>query len=295
MSAQGMEVDEPPIRIGWPSTSAFLLGYLINTGLFGVLCGQIYTYYMAFPKDKLSIKLMVYGIFLLDVIQTVLATHDVFAIFAIGYGMISSLHDIHLIWLTVPILGGLAGCAGQLFFAYRIMLISESILIAGITAALSICTLSAAIYTGIQVYLAKELSVVFQDTRVYIACGVWNGSGALCDVLIVCVMTYYLSRKSTAFRSTNRVIAKLILMTIETGLVTATAAILCVIFLIGLRHTNLAPYFAVPGITISKLYSITFLAILNNRVRVYGGREPVPEVYDSVSCQWERHSGEDSV
>ncbi|KAF8639118.1 hypothetical protein AX17_001733 [Amanita inopinata Kibby_2008] len=296
-------------KIGWPATSALVIFLTLDYSVFSAhksvrhaslqatLDCESYTnpadtYYMAFPNDRLVVKSLVYGVFLLGIVQTVFAAHDMFKVFATGYGMIGTLDDIHFLWLTIPVLGGITGCIGQLFFAYRISLLSGSPIIVGLIVLLSVCALTAAVYTGVEMYMEEKLAIVFQSTESYVAYGLWNASAALCDVLIAAFMTYYLSRKSTAFRSTNRLITKLIRLTIETGLLTATAAITCVIFLVGLRHNRLAAYFAVPGIPISKLYSNTLLAILNSRARIYGGRNPPADFHDS-SSPWEPNEGED--
>lgn len=63
-------------------------------------------YYLSFPRDPIYMKLLVYSSLLLEIAQTLMVTHDTFRIFATGYGDFSGLDDIHLLWLTLPILGG---------------------------------------------------------------------------------------------------------------------------------------------------------------------------------------------
>lgn len=49
---------------------------------------------------------MVYGVYLLEIIQTILVTHDAFAIFGYGFGDLENMAAMHLDWLTVPIMSG---------------------------------------------------------------------------------------------------------------------------------------------------------------------------------------------
>lgn len=49
---------------------------------------------------------MVIFIYVLELVQLVLATHDAFRIYATGWGRTQVLDDTGLIWLTIPILDG---------------------------------------------------------------------------------------------------------------------------------------------------------------------------------------------
>lgn len=68
-------------------------------------------YYEAFPNDRLSVNYLVYGVYLIELARTILVTHDAFGSFGYGFGNIETLTNIHLNWLTVPILGGIGTCA----------------------------------------------------------------------------------------------------------------------------------------------------------------------------------------
>ncbi|KAK1232743.1 hypothetical protein PQX77_004141 [Marasmius sp. AFHP31] len=52
-----------------------LLGHLFNFALMGVLSVQIYVYYLSFKKDPVYIKLLVYTVLLVDLLETGFATH----------------------------------------------------------------------------------------------------------------------------------------------------------------------------------------------------------------------------
>lgn len=104
-------------------------------------------YYLAFPSDRTIIKSVVYGIFLIEIFQTILVTHDAFAIFGYGFGSFESLTKMYFDWFTVPVMSGIGECSysdsllfqtnfpllvafiGQTFYAYRIRVISKSNLV----------------------------------------------------------------------------------------------------------------------------------------------------------------------
>ncbi|KAF4613077.1 hypothetical protein D9613_011095 [Agrocybe pediades] len=117
----------PPIppdigRIAGP----LLLGYMLNWALQGALFVQVYMYYLAFPRDPLRNKILVYGVLALEFTQTCLLCHGAFHTFATGYGNMLALDEIGLIWLSVPIMSGIVAFIAQVFYAYRIWILSQS-------------------------------------------------------------------------------------------------------------------------------------------------------------------------
>ncbi len=65
-------------------------------------------YYLAFPNDKKFIKYLVYGIYIVELVQTILASHDAFATFGYGFGDLDALIDVHFYWLIVPIMSAVS-------------------------------------------------------------------------------------------------------------------------------------------------------------------------------------------
>jgi len=64
-------------------------------------------YHLAFPKDPLRNKILVYTVFVLEVLQTCIITDSAFRVFGFGYGDISFFNDIGIAWFSVPIITGL--------------------------------------------------------------------------------------------------------------------------------------------------------------------------------------------
>lgn len=65
------------------------------------------SYYVAFPNDRKIFKLLVYGVFLIETLETGLATSDAFAIFASDFLKKGSPVKAHLAWLEVPVSSGI--------------------------------------------------------------------------------------------------------------------------------------------------------------------------------------------
>ncbi|KDR72608.1 hypothetical protein GALMADRAFT_756283 [Galerina marginata CBS 339.88] len=264
------------MQLALPLLSSLQISALITWGLQGILCVQVYNYYLSFPKDPLYMKLLVYFSLALEIAQTLMVTHDTYEVFAAGYGDLLGLNNLHLLWLTLPTLGGVVGLLCHLTFAYRISLLSESKITGGVISALALCASISAFTFGGKLANAGVLSKTVVVKYIYLTCGIWNGSGALCDVFIAACMSYYLSKSHTGFRNTDLLITRIIRLTIETGVF--TASILSAVLFVGFREKlTISVYFVIPAIMITKLYAITILATFNNRPLAVGGPPPLPD------------------
>lgn len=72
-----------------------------------MLCHYPDTYYIAFPNDRIQLKLIVYATLLLETIQTVTLTRDAFDTFVTHLGDGDAIDKVRLTWLAIPVSGGL--------------------------------------------------------------------------------------------------------------------------------------------------------------------------------------------
>ncbi|KAK0484808.1 hypothetical protein IW261DRAFT_1605016 [Armillaria novae-zelandiae] len=261
-----------PVPTGYPIaelSGPFIVGALLNWGLFGTLSVQLYLYYLAFPNDRRFTKYLVYGIYVIEFRQTMLVAHDTFVAFGSGFGDIGALTGTNFNWLTGPIIGAVAACVGQVFYAYRIFIVSKSRIIPIFIICISLTSSSAGIITGIYSCQAGNV-IILDNRRVSIAIGIWCGASALCDVLIAVFMTYYLMHSTTNLRSTRILVAKIIRLIIETRSVTAVVALLTLILFVAFPHPIL---FITPGMLVPKLYANAVYMVLNSRFQIVDGRD----------------------
>ena len=66
------------------------------------------TYYIAFPNDRWLAKLLVYGIFVCEAVQTLIISHDTFQVFVVNFGDLHSMDLMHTNWFSIPIVGGIS-------------------------------------------------------------------------------------------------------------------------------------------------------------------------------------------
>ncbi|KAK0495046.1 hypothetical protein EDD18DRAFT_1355050 [Armillaria luteobubalina] len=88
-----------PIPAGYPIeqlSGPLVVGFLLHWGLFGTLSIQLYLYYLAFLEDRKSIKCLVYGVYIIEFVQTMLLTQDTFISFRYGFSDLEALTNVHL-------------------------------------------------------------------------------------------------------------------------------------------------------------------------------------------------------
>ncbi|KAK0483092.1 hypothetical protein EDD18DRAFT_1362064 [Armillaria luteobubalina] len=261
-----------PVPAGYPieiRSGPLIVGYLLNWGLFGTLSIQLYLCYLAFPKDRKFTKYLVYGIYILELVQTILVTHDAFTVFGYGFGNLDAHTDVHSNWLVIPIMGGIAASVGQGFYAYRIFILSRSRTVFAFIIFVSLTSLVAAIIAGICSFQEGDIPNI-NDWRMSISIGISCAGYALCDIVIAICMTYYLIRRKTGFHQTQILVTKLIRLIIETGSLTAaTALVIPILYLMFPQQ----PFFMTPALIVSKLYANSTYMVLNSRIRIMGGRD----------------------
>ncbi|KJA25583.1 hypothetical protein HYPSUDRAFT_37628 [Hypholoma sublateritium FD-334 SS-4] len=78
-------------------------------------------------------------------------------------------------------------------------------------------------------------------------------------------MVYYLKKRDTGFQETHNIVKRLVRLTIETGLVTASFSIITMVVAYISGDT---PYYQIPMLILAKMYSNSMIAALNSRMKV---------------------------
>jgi hypothetical protein len=237
---------------------------MLHWGLYGILLTQVYIYYLSFPRDPKVAKAFVYITFLIETVQTIIITKTAWHVFAVGYGNYQMYDAVEMGWFNIPLIGGLVAFIAQIFYAYRIRLLSRSFIMPAVITFFALLQLSGALASATILDRAVYFSRL--SVREYaITAGIWNASSALCDVIIACCMVYYLSRsRSKQISSTQILLRRLITVVIETGVVTATIVILNLILSMLPNHIM---YYMATSEIIAKVYSNSMLVLLNSRIR----------------------------
>ncbi|KAF7350449.1 hypothetical protein MVEN_01350300 [Mycena venus] len=276
----------PPIPPNIGSiTASQLVGSLLNFYLFGVLSVQVYVYRVCFPKDKASIKYMVYLIFFFMALSTCLNAADAYFWYASGFGNLIQFSQAHISPFYTPIAGSIIASVIQLFFCYRIWIIKKSALYLSIAiAVISVIQAIGGLGGGIKAYVAANQDhdelrtvLVYASSSNYgffqlltLNSQMWLIGDAVADVMIAGTMTVLLTNASREnHRQTNDLVKRIVRLIIETNALSASVAIVGLILFAGVPRTN---YFVCPTMILPGIYANTLLVTFNNRAFTSSGR-----------------------
>ncbi|KAI0706785.1 hypothetical protein C8T65DRAFT_520691, partial [Cerioporus squamosus] len=243
-----------------------LIAIFLAWGLQGALVVQCYIYQTCFPNDRISFKLLVWGVFVWEWVQLGLVTQTYFEIYVYDYGSLASLTSYHSTWFSVPIMSAVVSFAVQCFFAWRIWVLSLSRFLTGIILIIRLTDANAAhaslnrpiVSVSVFAHLSNSTQVLFvKQTSLIVA--------TVVDVLIAASMTYLLLRAKTGMKQSDAILQRLARVGIETGAATGKARLrppsmydLLTPWIPGAHHHHSA-------LVLPKLYANTLLISLNNR------------------------------
>lgn len=239
---------------------AFLVGVVVSAALYGVTCMQTWYYFCRYFSDPWYNKLLVGAIFLSDSIHQALITHTVYTYLVTDFDNVNDLEK--LVWsLSVEVLfNGFTGFMVQSFLTMRVYRLSDK----NVIATASVLSLVIAEFVIVIIYVAKavKLTTFVQVPQLKPLSMSVNAVAAAGDVLIAIFLCTFLQRSRTGFRQSDSLINKLMLFSINTGLLTSICAVMSLVSIIVWPDTfiYIAFYFCV-----GRLYCNSLLATLNVR------------------------------
>jgi len=247
------------------STGPQLIGTLFNWAFFGVLSMQVYVYYLNFPDDRIRNKILIYGSYIIEVVQTAMTAADLYFWFATGFGNLNHLNNVNLGPLDTPILCSIIAAIVQCFFAFRIYTLRKSLLWMSILVVLtSILQSAAGIASGYRAFKLQEYSRFHENIVFPQSFAVWILADVVCDVLIAGTMLWllYKSRQDGTKYGTH-ILSKLVRLIVETNTLTAGVAFTSFILYVVLPNSS---WYISMTLIMGKLYSNTLLVTFNNRI-----------------------------
>ncbi|KAF9448374.1 hypothetical protein P691DRAFT_669516, partial [Macrolepiota fuliginosa MF-IS2] len=238
-------------------------------------------YYLAFPKDRWQVKLIVYFVYVVGTIQTAFALQDFYALFCTPT-LREDLHVFGFTWFTIPVSGALVAVVAQLFYAYRIYTLSRSKLVTAIVSMLAVSQFISGIFSAAT---TDNQQVITPGAGVEVLLpfiSAWGIIGVICDIVIAAYMFHFLSRQlARASRRTQVPLTKIKRLLLETGILTGASLSADQAFTFRADQA-----FMIPGLSLSKLYGNSILVLLNNRFTISGGRNTPHPDFDiaSYSC-----------
>ncbi|KAK7044965.1 ANK-REP-region domain-containing protein [Favolaschia claudopus] len=239
---------------------AMFIGVLFATFFQGVLTLQAYIYYESFPNDHLSLKLLVAGVWFLDVAHLVLICQSCYHYLITSWGNTAALLlstqalDLHLVFV------GMASALCQAFFLTRIWIFSKkNYLLTTVLAAACLTVL------GLEAAMSAQISRIpgvaaFGSLTAEVVTTL--GLSAAVDVAIAIILVWHLQQGKTTFERSSFVVARIVQYTVATGLATSLLAVACLAVYLATPHTFI---FIALHFSLGRMYTNALLATLNSR------------------------------
>ncbi|KIP10607.1 hypothetical protein PHLGIDRAFT_125469 [Phlebiopsis gigantea 11061_1 CR5-6] len=235
-----------------------LIGVFLNTALYGVMITQVRDYYDGFPKDPLWMKIFVAVLLLAETLNSAFNMSWIYTVLVNHFGDMAALAQVDWLFSSEQAMAGIIATMVQLFFAWRLYVVTKNWWIVGLVVISSVTSGLCAIGTAIGVSMVPKVAK-FQSLDVIVI--PWLVACTVCDVLIALSLSLYLSRHKTGFQHTDSVVNKIIRSTVSSGLLTASCTIAhLVAFLATDNGLHMIFNYAVV-----KLYTVTVLSSLNSR------------------------------
>ncbi|KAK0445790.1 hypothetical protein EV421DRAFT_1794875 [Armillaria borealis] len=236
-----------------------LIGLMLNVLLFGVVIAQVYIYMTTYQKrDRLWMKAFVVFLFVANLVNTVLVMAYVYIALIKHFGDVSYLSNATLLFVTDPALTGIICGAVQLFFAWRVKVLTSNWYLGALVAILALAGVGGSIATA-SASLATGTFTKFQEFQSIVI--VWLVSACVGDFTITAILVWYLRKHKTGFQGSDELVDRIIRATVQTGLITSIMAIIdLIVYLVDPSGLHL-----LFNLTLAKLYTNTLMSSLNSR------------------------------
>ncbi|KAJ7267557.1 hypothetical protein B0H12DRAFT_1097661 [Mycena haematopus] len=236
-----------------------LIGVVLNMMLYGAIVTQMFTYFQRSTKDSVPwIRYLMLYLFLVETVNVVIQCGIIYDPLIIQNGTEAAITISPKLLPGDSILISIVSAPIQLFAAWRISVITGSLVLPGFIALLSLCSFSAGITVSTKVLLYPAFREFDLFTTEVI---VWLVLSAVCDVVIAIGMTYALSTRKTGLTDIDTKINRIIRLTLETGVLTAMSALMDVILFLAFPRATINFIVDFP---LSALYTCSILAMLNS-------------------------------
>ncbi|KAF9452096.1 hypothetical protein P691DRAFT_772566 [Macrolepiota fuliginosa MF-IS2] len=262
------------------------IGIILNSYLYGILSLQYYNYHVNFRNDYPILRAIVHTQFVLETAQTIMSIGDGFHWFVYGYGKPTQLQEFFLANIDSPIICTCIALISQGAYCWRIYRLSGWKLVTLVIALIVCCQAAGGLGIGIVNQKLGSISKWNKIDDIFMI--IWATSTAVADSTIAFIMTYLLLSNNSSSNRQVTVPTRIVRLIIESNVATATVAIVqlltTVIQPISPPKTSL---FLCPGYVLGKLYSNSFVSMLNNR-RYAGGLMEEAAAYALESVALER-------
>ncbi|KAL0958707.1 hypothetical protein HGRIS_014038 [Hohenbuehelia grisea] len=261
-SGQAMPLGPPP-GVGPADLvqGPIFVGFVVKVLLQGMIFVQGYIYYSRYPKDRLLIKAVVGFLILADTLNIVFNTMYLYDSFVTHYMDPLYLTKTNWLFATDPILNGLTACTAQLFFAWRIQILTKQTWIVILVALFAVASCCGAFGCAIGGLIVGSFD---QFSKLKVVLVAWLAGSVFADVLIAVSLTWHL--QTTGAYHWTPLLNTYAQVTLPTGLLQATVAVADLVLCFAIppprRESGVQFIF---NYVLSKLFTNSVLSGLNAR------------------------------
>ncbi|CAE6412089.1 unnamed protein product [Rhizoctonia solani] len=225
-----------------------LLGTIVNILLYGIMITQTTIYYVSFPRDHRWIKLLVAYMFTIDTLNSIF---DIGLVWKYTITLFGDYQKIQVSswWFNVePVMTVMISSATQCFFAWRVAKLTGHAWMGWGIAFSALVQFIAGLATAVGTFIVRDFAR-FLELRVPVT--IWLVLSAVTDIVITCILSWYLHTNRTGFSKTDDIITRLVRLTVQTGLITTVWA-----------TTDLLVYLCWPNNMYAFVLPVTFMQII---------------------------------
>ncbi|KAJ8519021.1 hypothetical protein ONZ45_g3982 [Pleurotus djamor] len=254
------------------SMAGVQIGIIISAWLFGIVTLQAFFYYTTYPDDRRFLKIFAALIWLLELAGMIFASNLLYSAAITPYRENPALMFINAPYQVeaIIIITNWSGCVAQIYFVDRIRRFTESYIVPVICWILILYTIGAVI--AVTVVLEKYGVIGYSLRYQWLSISGLFVAAAI-DVIIAVVLTYSLMQeRQSLFQRSTRLVDRIILMTVSTGVLTSILANVAGILLVCLPNSML--YLGL-YICLARVYANSFYASLNARNMLRGTEDVI--------------------
>ncbi|KAE9384497.1 hypothetical protein BT96DRAFT_1026875 [Gymnopus androsaceus JB14] len=237
-----------------------LVSVLIATFLYAITCFQAFLYWRTKFNDYLGVRVLVWAVWVFETMHTTCFWFYLYTILVKYYGVPQEMEQRHWSVTISIVFHGLITACVQSYYSYRVYVLSS-----GRWLIPTICWM----LCGMEAVGALALAILFYRVGPVVWTEKWEflatidiGVDLAVGVVNTTMLCYYLHRRKTGYRSTDQMVTKIIEWSVESGLVTALAAL--AILIACLVAPDTAVYISMTSFY-GKFFSNALLASLNGR------------------------------
>jgi hypothetical protein len=205
-----------------------VLGALVNACLFGGFVVQTYIYYANFPNDHRVMKFTVAVIFASQIAHLICVSATLWKAAVSGYGNPLTLLIFPQGADAAILFTAITGALVESSFVFRLWKLSKALTLPLISLVLCLLAQSIALVMTVKAFAMTNLVIFEIDENRLITLSLT--SRLVCELTLTLSMVWYLRKqRSSTFLRTTTIIDRLVLWTLETGLITS----LVVAFIMG--------------------------------------------------------------